>query len=235
MTVNDKPTSLRDLVDAAFARHQGSGRALASEAQRHGFQVTHATINAIKAGTYKSIPGDGTIRALAWLAGVSEAEAFTAAGRRVPGPPLADELPAGVDNLSPKARRAVIDLLRVLVDAEESDGRGNAAPMNQPAGDPGGNTTTTNHPHPDTSTPTDDLATRRATRERAGVGEAVGVGDGPAVSSAGFADLGDGFDEHGIPRPPAGLAAYGIETEGMRLRDALDAAGEESQDPEGES
>ncbi|MEX5237899.1 hypothetical protein [Kocuria arenosa] len=32
--------------------------------------------------------------------------------------PLADELPDGVDDLSPEARRTVLDLLRVLVVAE---------------------------------------------------------------------------------------------------------------------
>lgn len=38
--------------------------------------------------------------------------------RRVPPTPLADELPDGVDDLSPEARRTVLDLLRVLVVAE---------------------------------------------------------------------------------------------------------------------
>lgn len=146
----NEPRSLMDLALLARDRHGGSSaRRLASLAQEHGFTLTYTTYAQILNGTYKSMPQDVTLRALAWLAGVSEAEAFTAAGRRVPGPPLADELPPGVDNLSPKARRAVIDLLRVLVEAEESDGRGNAAPMNQPAGDPGG------------STPVDELAARR--------------------------------------------------------------------------
>lgn len=36
--------------------------------------------------------------------------------------PLADELPDGVDDLSPEARRSVIDLLRVLVVAESGRG-----------------------------------------------------------------------------------------------------------------
>ncbi|NVC23363.1 hypothetical protein E7Z53_07890 [Kocuria salina] len=98
-------------------------------AQKHGFAITSTTINHLKAGTYKSRPSDMTIRALGWLAGVSEEAAFTAAGRPAPGPPLADELPDGVNNLSPKARQAVIDLLRVLVAAEESGGDAEAAPI----------------------------------------------------------------------------------------------------------
>lgn len=36
--------------------------------------------------------------------------------------PLADELPEGVDDLSPEARRTVLDLLRVLVVAETGSG-----------------------------------------------------------------------------------------------------------------
>lgn len=111
--------SLQDLLDLAMARHQvGSGRRLADVAKEHGFAVTHTTINAIRGRTYKSRPSDETLRAIAWLASVPDAVAFSAAGLVVPGPPFADELPPGVDTLSPKARRAVIELLRVLIDEE---------------------------------------------------------------------------------------------------------------------
>jgi hypothetical protein len=79
-------------------------------------QLTATTINQIRQGLYKSKPREGTIRALAWLAGVTDEVAFTAAGQPVPGPPFAEELPPGVDNLPGKARKAAIDMLRVLVD-----------------------------------------------------------------------------------------------------------------------
>lgn len=113
--VNASP-SLSDLVGAALERHRTSVRQLSFLAQKQGFRVTHTTLNQLRAGTYKSTPNGETIRAIAWLAGVSEEIAFTAAGQPVPGPPFAEELPPGVDNLPPKARKAAIDMLRVLVD-----------------------------------------------------------------------------------------------------------------------
>lgn len=110
--------SLQQLVDQAVARHSTSVRQLGFMAKDHGFTVVGTTLSHIRAGRYKSVPTDDTIRAIAWLAGVSDEVAFTAAGQPVPGPPFAEELPPGVDNLSPKARKAVIEMLRVLVDAE---------------------------------------------------------------------------------------------------------------------
>lgn len=103
----------------AVERHQLSGRGIAKKAQDAGYSMTHTVFNQVLNGRYKSQITDEKIRAFAWLAGVTEATAFTAAGRPAPGPPLADELPDGVDNLSPRARKAVIELLRVLVAAEQ--------------------------------------------------------------------------------------------------------------------
>ncbi|TKR27164.1 hypothetical protein FA014_02060 [Cellulomonas hominis] len=117
----NEPTSLRDLAQSALDARALSARRLAAQAQERGFELTATTLSAIAAGTYKFRPRAETVRAIAWLAGVPESTAFTAAGMPVPGPPFADELPPGVDNLSPKARRAVIEMLRVLVDAERRD------------------------------------------------------------------------------------------------------------------
>lgn len=130
------PRSLSALIDQAMTvRGVTSGRRLADLAQREGFVVSHATINAIRGNSYKSRPTDDTVRAIAWLARVSDEVAFRAAGLRVPGPPLAEELPPGVDNLSPEARKAVIGVLRVLVQQEEVVGdaqeQEEAAPMNE--------------------------------------------------------------------------------------------------------
>lgn len=116
--VNASP-SLRALVETAVERHQTSVRQLSFLAQKQGFRVTHTTLNQVRSGTYKSAPSDETIRAVAWLAGVSDEVAFTAAGQPVPGPPFAEELPPGVDNLSLKARKAALDMLRVLVDLDK--------------------------------------------------------------------------------------------------------------------
>lgn len=117
------PQSLAELVDQALV-HRGvkSGRRLAELAQDHGHRLTNTTVNAIRSGTYKFQPTAETVRAIGWLAGVSEEVAFAAAGLRVPGPPFADELPPGVDNLSPRKRKVVIELLRVLIDEEEVTG-----------------------------------------------------------------------------------------------------------------
>nr|WP_141216273.1 hypothetical protein [Rhodococcus sp. 06-621-2] len=108
--------TLKSLLTRALDKRQArSGRRLAELANKNGHKITHTTVNAFLAGTYKSTPSDETLRAIAWLAGVAESVAFTAAGRRLPGPPFADELPPGVDDLSPKEREAAITLLRVLV------------------------------------------------------------------------------------------------------------------------
>lgn len=81
---------------------------------------------------YKSVPTDETIRAVAWLAGVSDEIAFMVAGQPVPGPPFAEELPPGVDLLPAKARKAAIDMLRVLVDMnKEVVSHGNPAHMKE--------------------------------------------------------------------------------------------------------
>ena len=82
--------------------------------------MTDTTLNQLKSGSYKFVPREETLRALAELANVSVETAFHAAGLPVPGPRLADELPPGSDNLSPKSRAAVIQMLRVLIDLESN-------------------------------------------------------------------------------------------------------------------
>lgn len=130
------PTGLRELLDQAMVqRDVRSGRRLAEIAQDAGYPVSHATINQIRSGSYVSRPSDDTVRAIAWLAGVGEEAAFTAADLPVPGPPFADELPPGVDTLSPRKRKVVLDLLRVLIEDEERDGDDrDAAPIKRAAG-----------------------------------------------------------------------------------------------------
>ncbi|WP_136017932.1 hypothetical protein [Arthrobacter silvisoli] len=142
----NQPQSLRDLVDLAVRRHDTSIRQLSFKAQEHGFRLAGTTLGNIRTGAYKSAPTTETIRAIAWLAGVSEAVAFTAAGQPVPGPPFADDLPPGVDNLSPKSRKVIIEMARVLVDLEKNANASSTEDPEQPAdvrdqdaepGDPG--------------------------------------------------------------------------------------------------
>lgn len=118
--------SLRDLLQQAVDRrnaqgHDASFRALqeAVEAEENsrprGLSLNRTTASQIVRGSYKGEPSDGTIRAIGWLAGVDDEDAFAAAGRRSPGLPFAEELPPGVNDLSPKERRAAIEMLRTLV------------------------------------------------------------------------------------------------------------------------
>ncbi|UUX60134.1 hypothetical protein [Glutamicibacter halophytocola] len=117
MVVNETD-SLKGLVELALRRHDTSARQLAFKAQEGGHKITYTTLNHIRNNTYKSAPGAVTLRAIAFLAGVEDSVAFAAAGQPVPGPPLADELPSGADNLSPKARKTLIDLARLLIEYE---------------------------------------------------------------------------------------------------------------------
>lgn len=107
--------TLPELIELASTKHGGaSGRRLADIAAEAGFDVSHTTLNRIRSGTYSGAPTPATIRAIAWLAGVSDDRAFAAAGQDVPGAPFASVLPPGVDNLGASERRAVVELLRVF-------------------------------------------------------------------------------------------------------------------------
>ncbi|AOD23842.1 MULTISPECIES: hypothetical protein [unclassified Rhodococcus (in: high G+C Gram-positive bacteria)] len=115
MTEQHHQPSLRDLINRAAEVRDATGRRLAELAQKQGYDLTHTTVNKIRARTYKSQPSDDTIRAIAWLAGVDEEVAYAAAGRRTPLAPFVDDLPPGVDYLNAKEREAVVELLRVMV------------------------------------------------------------------------------------------------------------------------
>lgn len=115
MTNHQQHPSLQDLINKAADDRAMAGRALAELAQKHGFEITHGTVNSIRSGSYKSRPSDGTLRAIAWLAGVSDEVAFEAAGRKVPGRPFAEDLPPGVDELEPRQRKAAVEMLKAMV------------------------------------------------------------------------------------------------------------------------
>lgn len=107
--------TLRGLILMAKRTRDKSLRQLAFDAQAAGHKIVGTTLSGIEKGTYKSVPSVDTIKAIGWLAGVSDDVSFAAAGRPRPGPPFAEELPPGVDDLSSKERRAAIDMLRALV------------------------------------------------------------------------------------------------------------------------
>lgn len=107
--------SLMDLIEIAAKRHDGaSGRRLADLAQRAGHDISHATLNRLRQGTYASRPADASIRAIAYLAEVPETTAFAAVGVR---PPAADQyqVPAEAHRMNTRQRRAIDELLKAFV------------------------------------------------------------------------------------------------------------------------
>ncbi|MBP2413963.1 hypothetical protein JOF48_002762 [Arthrobacter stackebrandtii] len=101
----NEPQNFRALVESASARHETFGRQLAFLTQKEDITRATTTVNAIRQGTYKSVPTDESIQWTAWLAGISDEVAFRAAGQPIPGPPLAEELPPVVGNVPRKRER----------------------------------------------------------------------------------------------------------------------------------
>ena len=113
-------TSLADLLDAAMVKHKvSSGRGLGEVAGRLGLSITYSQINHIRAGTYRSEPRKEALDAIAALAGVSLDLAYEASGR-IRLRPFSEDLPDGVDSLTPRQRNAVLTVIRAFL--EESAG-----------------------------------------------------------------------------------------------------------------
>lgn len=110
------PLTLRDIALKASDRFGGvRGRALGREAEKAGVTITYTTIDKIISGTYTSRPTDATLRALAQLALVPIEDVYRAADQPLPQARFADQLPAGVDNLTPAQREAVLTLIRQFI------------------------------------------------------------------------------------------------------------------------
>lgn len=129
--MNDRQT-LRDLVlkakDRGLSYRQMEEKVAAAEAREpRGLRLNRTTASSIARGTHGGDAEDGTIRAIALVADVPEHVAFAAAGRRTNGPAFADQLPAGVDDLSSRERQVALDLLRVLVAQRQELNRRGAA------------------------------------------------------------------------------------------------------------
>lgn len=114
------PSTLRDLLQSARDDRPGvSLRDLETlveqeeKADPRGLTLNRTTASKILRGVYREV-SPGTVRAVAWLAGVSDEQAFEAAGQATPGPPFRDELPPDVDNLGLSERRAVVEVVRAF-------------------------------------------------------------------------------------------------------------------------
>ncbi|BBY27229.1 hypothetical protein [Mycolicibacterium sediminis] len=93
----------------------------AEEAARpRGMSLNRSTASQILRGAYRGTPSPATVRAIGWLAGVTDEVAFAAAGQPTPGRPLADELPAATDTLNDRERAVVIDVVRALLAQRQS-------------------------------------------------------------------------------------------------------------------
>lgn len=136
------PRTLRELLEEASGYGELSTRQLEMKvdaAREKGLlpsRLSRATIAQILNGSYKSRASDDTIRAIAYLAGVNDEVAFTAAGRRTPGRPFAEDLPDGVDDLTPKEREAAVYMLRVLVQQRRELNQNEDQDTQDPQGDP---------------------------------------------------------------------------------------------------
>lgn len=108
------PRSLIDLIDIAAKRHGGaSGRRLAEMAQEGGHDISHATLNRLRQGTYATRASDASIRAIAYLADVSENTAFAAAGVNAPSG-VAYQPPREAQRMSARQRKALDELIRAF-------------------------------------------------------------------------------------------------------------------------
>lgn len=118
--------NLQDLLQRAVQRRESAGianstRALTEEVRKEeernprGLQFNPTIASRILRGIHPGQLSNGTIRAIAYLAGVGDEEAFTAAGRKAPGLPFQEELPPGIDDLTPADRKAALSILRQLI------------------------------------------------------------------------------------------------------------------------
>lgn len=122
--MSESPTraTLADLLRQAIDDRTGAPlrdiQALveAEEAARpRGMSLNRSTASQILRGAYRGTPSPATVRAIGWLAGVTDEVAFAAAGQPAPGRPLADELPAATDTLNDRERAVVTDMVRALL------------------------------------------------------------------------------------------------------------------------
>lgn len=204
------------LIASVQERNGWSDRDLQLRAEQLGLTaLSKSNFSRWRNSPVNSIKGSN-IRDMAAVLGVAEATVATAALESM-GIRSGGDTGASVDtalsldpDLSARDKMLVRALLGAMSAAEERDGSGSAAPMKTAGGDPAGE-------QQDQTTPTASAAPVVGEQE---------------VSSAGAAGGQDGVDGGELTAEFFyGLAADDRRTEGMAFRDAIDAAGEESQVP----
>lgn len=121
--MSDPPArTLRDLLAHARQRHEvTSWAALEKIGRARGHKISHTTLSQLFKGTYSAArPDDVTLRAVAFLAGASLAEVYEAAGLGPVGIPFAQQLPNGVDALTPDHREVALTVIRALLKAQDA-------------------------------------------------------------------------------------------------------------------
>lgn len=127
--------SLPKLFERIAERHPDKSiRQLSTEAKKAGTPISHTTLAELRGGSYNNTPGKPVLRAIAYLAGVSEETAYAAGG--VPNlhlQPFGEQVEeAGGDSLDPEERRAVLGVIRAF--ANRRRGRAGRIEMAHPPG-----------------------------------------------------------------------------------------------------
>ncbi|MGN7250096.1 hypothetical protein [Arthrobacter sp. SAFR-014] len=114
--MDSTPMTLTEIAQAASDNNGGArGRQLGRIAERKGLTLSYTTVDKILAGTYTSRPSRRTLEALAQLSGVPVEKVYAAAQEAPPQARFADQLPPGVDALTPEQRKVIIDIIRVFL------------------------------------------------------------------------------------------------------------------------
>lgn len=114
--MDSTPMTLKEIAQAASDNNGGArGRQLGRIAERKGLTLSYTTVDKLLAGTYTSRPSRRTLEALAQLSGVPVEKVYAAAQVAPPQARFADQLPPGVDSLTPEQRKVIIDIIRVFL------------------------------------------------------------------------------------------------------------------------
>jgi hypothetical protein len=110
--------TLQDLLLEHQRKTGDSARDFERKAAALGHPVDRTTIAQIAAGTYRRKTQERTFDAIAAVTGVPVETVRALAGRPPRPKPFAEELPPDTDHLSPASRRAVVGVIRALLNAE---------------------------------------------------------------------------------------------------------------------
>lgn len=112
---------LAAIAAAAGQRSWGRGTWFERETEALGHKVAHTTTNAILNGTYRHKPTADTLASYSRVAdryGIDGVRVFDAAGQPQRAGEFAQQLPDDVDDLDPRSRAFVLEMIRYLLEVE---------------------------------------------------------------------------------------------------------------------